>query len=152
MNIDPPPNLHYLTDEIARMKADDASSSFDGGDGGGYDRPMEKRVEKLEADVSAIKVDVATILSNYATKADIADIRADLHKVHSDISRWTLATMITVVGAMLAAVFGLSNIFKNASTPTPAPAAPAPIVIYAQPQPAVAPPAAVPTPAPGQTK
>ena len=104
-----------------------------------YDDGMLKRVEKLETDVSAIKVDVATIKSNYATKADIADVRADLHKVHSDISRWTLATIVTVIGAMLAAVVGLSVFQKNLA-PAAAPTAPAPIIIYAQPQQAVSPP------------
>jgi hypothetical protein len=108
--------------------------SIASGGGGGYDERMEARVAKLEEDVSAIKVDVATIRSNYATKADIEGVRVDLHKIHSDISRWTLATIVTVIGAMLAAVVGLSALQKNVAPSIPS-VQPSPIIIYAQPAP-----------------
>lgn len=122
-----------------------SSDSVASGGGGGYDDDMEKRLERLEEAVATIKVDVATILSNFSTKADVvelkgatttglAEVRADLHKIHSDISRWTLATIVTVIGAMIAAVVGLSAFHKNTAPPEPkAPVQQAPIVIYAQP-------------------
>jgi hypothetical protein len=88
-----------------------------------HDGDME-RLAALEARFDAV-------LPNLATKADIADIRSDVHKISSDISRWTLATMVTIIGTMLAAIFGISSVYKN-STPAAA-VQPAPIIIYSQP-------------------
>lgn len=45
--------------------------------GGGeppYDGDMEKRVEKIEADLTAIKIDIALIVANGATKTDMAEL------------------------------------------------------------------------------
>lgn len=127
--------INPVSEELAQLLERTRRAEFDGGGGGGYDEPMEERVKKLEADVSSIKVDVATIASNYATKADIGELRADMHKMNAEIKTWTLATMITIIGTMLAAIFGIATIFNNASksaVQTPATAT-APIVIYAQP-------------------
>jgi Mg2+ and Co2+ transporter CorA len=92
---------------------------------------MEVCVAKLGADLSTLKVDIATILSNYATKADIGELRADMHKMNAEIKTWTLAAMITIIGTVLAAIFGISQIIKSAIPATQ----PQPIVIYAQPAP-----------------
>lgn len=124
-----------------REQLEQLKRSFDGGGGGGYDGGMETRVVKLENELSSIKVDVATILSNYATKADIGELRADMHKMNAEIKTWTLATMITIIGTMLAAIFGLSQIFKGAQPGHVSPVQAQPIVIYAQPAPVASPPA-----------
>ena len=45
--------------------------------GGGeppYDGDMEKRVAKIEADLTAIKIDIALIVANGATKTDMAEL------------------------------------------------------------------------------
>ena len=41
-----------------------------------YDESMEKRLDKLEADVSAIKIDLAILKANSATKADVAEAKS----------------------------------------------------------------------------
>ena len=125
----PAPNLRYLTEEIKAMQ-EQPMTEFDGGDGGGYDGRMEARLTALETRLD-------TILPTLATKADIGEIRVDMHKMNAEIKTWTLATMITIIGTMLAAIFGISQIFKSTNTAPAPPAQPAPIIIYAQPAPAV---------------
>lgn len=87
------------------------------------DGGMEKRVEKLESELTAIKVDLAVIKDNYATKAD-------LHEMTSSLIKWMVGT---AVGLGAAAITVMTFVLNNA-TPKAAPSmTPAPIVIYAQP-------------------
>lgn len=115
-----------------------AAPPVDSGGGGGDDGDMVKRLEKLEADVSAIKVDVAVIASNYATKSDIGELRIDMQKATTDIQRWMIATII----GLFVGFGGLFLAMSNAMKPGASAPATAPIVIYAQPAPQPAPPAA----------
>jgi Mg2+ and Co2+ transporter CorA len=66
------------------------------------------------------ELDKATL----STDAKLGELRADMHKMNAEIKSWTLATIITIVGTMLAAIFGISQIYKGAT-----PASPAPIII-----------------------
>lgn len=74
----------------------------------------------------------------YKMNADMHKMNADMHKMNAEIKTWTLATMITIVGTMLAAILGISQIFKASNVAPVAAPSPAPIVIYAQPAPAPA--------------
>ena len=106
-----------------------------------YDGDMEPRLVKLEefaVDAKDRLVKIETRLDQTATKTDIEAVRTDLHKMHAEIKTWTLATMITIIGTMLAAIFGISQIFKTTSAP-PASGQLQPIIIYAQPPAAVVP-------------
>lgn len=136
------------------------SSSVAGGGGPSYHEGMEPRVTALEARLD-------TIVPTLATKADIGDMRADTQKAHAEmraemhaemrkmndtlhnmavemrkmnaaIKTWTLATMLTIVGTMLAAILGISQVFKASTVAPVAAPSPAPIIIYAQPAPAPA--------------
>jgi len=60
-------------------------------------------------------------------------MNADMYKMNAEIKTWTLATMLTIVGTMLAAILGISQIFKASNVAPVAAPSPAPIVIYAQP-------------------
>ena len=142
----PNSNIHQLRAELQHMIEPETKVQFDGGGGGGYDGGMETRVAKLEDFVVDARERLTRIevrLDQTATKADIGEIRSDMHKMNAEIKTWTLATMITIIGTMLAAIFGISQIYK-ASMPTASTPAiqPQPIIIYAQPAPPVAPAAA----------
>lgn len=48
------------------------------GAGAPYDGNMEKRIEKLEADVAAIKIDLGILKATSATKSDLAETKASI--------------------------------------------------------------------------
>ncbi len=94
---------------------------------------------KAEVDARLANFD-ASIKTGFAeARAEAAELRADMHKMHAEIKSWTLATMITIIGTMLAAIFGVATIFNNANKPAASAQAPQPVVIYAQPAPTSAP-------------
>jgi hypothetical protein len=82
----------------------------------------------MEHRVTALETRFDTVLPTLATKADVGEIRADLHKMNAEIKTWTLAMMMTTIGTMLAAIFGISQIFKGSAPAVPL-AQPTPIII-----------------------
>jgi hypothetical protein len=101
--------------------------------GGGeppYDGGMEHRMTALETRLE-------TILPTLATKADVealraemhqlhanlraemhemrADLRADMQKTNADIKTWALATMIAIIGTVLAGLIGVSQLYSSAA-------------------------------------
>ena len=97
-----------------------------GGNGGNpHNDPMEPRISALEARLD-------TLVPNLATKADIAEVRGD-------IKGWMLSTVLTIIGTMLAAIFGVAQVMK----PAPAPSVQQPPIIITVP---AAPPAQPVTP------
>jgi hypothetical protein len=56
-----------------------------------------------------------------STDAKLGELRADMQKMNAEIKTWTLATMITIVGTMLAAIFGISQIYKGTTPASQAP-------------------------------
>lgn len=75
----------------------------------------------MEHRVTALETRLDTILPTLSTKGDVEAVRAD-------ISRWMLATLLTIIATMLAAIFGVAQVFKGQQTP-PAPSHQAPIII-----------------------
>lgn len=118
--------------------------------GGGeppYDGSMEHRITTLEARWDAViptlatKADLAALsaelrfefreglhqnaLATSALRSEMqqsfGEVRTEMQKLSADIKTWTLATVLTIIGTMLAALIGISQVTK--ATP------PAPIII-----------------------
>ncbi len=60
-----------------------------------YDRHMDTRVSRLEADIAALKTDVAVIRSNYVTREDL---QRELHSM-----TWKFVTFVCSFGTALVA-------------------------------------------------
>lgn len=67
-----------------------------------YDGGMEKRVEKLEQDLTTLKTDVAVIRSNYSTTADIAKLGAAMQG-EINAQTWKLIIWVCSFGTALVA-------------------------------------------------
>lgn len=91
-----------------------------------------------KADVDSLRVankaefdSLRAEIEKSALRADVkfAELRSDMHRMNAEIRSWTLATMVTIIGTMLAAILGISQVYKGttlaASAPQAAPAAPA---------------------------
>jgi hypothetical protein len=108
------------------------AGKLQGGSEPPYDGLMEHRVTALETRLD-------TVLPTLATKGDLADVRTDIQRVGAELHRWMLGTVLTVIGTMLAALFGLNQVV-NKQAPSTLP----PIIINVPAAPAA--PAAAPMP------
>lgn len=70
-------------------------------------------------------VRVEARLEQTATKADVESVKSEVHRMDASIKTWMLATVLTIIGTMLAAIFGVAQVMK----PTATAAAPSPIII-----------------------
>lgn len=114
-------HLHLVYDADTNNSAP-PPQTFDTGGGGGNNGDMRDRLTALETRFDSV-------LPTLATKADIEDLRTGIHKVDATIKTWMLGTVLTIIGTMLAAIFGVAQIFKNSSTPTVQTSAPSPVII-----------------------
>ncbi|WIG56151.1 MAG: hypothetical protein OJF61_001939 [Rhodanobacteraceae bacterium] len=97
-----------MTNNVSNIRkgvspVNDASAPLAGGGDPPHDGGMEHRVTALETRLD-------TILPTLATKTDIEGVR-------SDINRWTLGTVLTIIGVVVAAVIGLNTLWKSAAAP-----------------------------------
>ncbi|WP_330983494.1 MULTISPECIES: hypothetical protein [Enterobacterales] len=102
-------NVHQI-DERRRT-----SRNGNGGDGMSGD--LEKRVEKLEANMSEIKQDLAILKTrseNFSTKSDLMELsntfkteqmalQVELHKALSGQTKWMIGAIFTAVALSLTA-------------------------------------------------
>lgn len=137
------------------------------------DPPMESRVTALEtrldatlptlatkSDMAAIETRVTDVkgdlnISLTALRGDvttaIAELKAEVHRIHTDFSRWMIATVLSIMAALIAGLFGVANIMKPSPAPAPQ-SAPIVIQVPAYQMPAT-PPAAMALPAePGKAR
>lgn len=118
-----------MSDDALFERMDAGIQALDKPSGRGNNFDLERRLIALET-----KID--TLIPTLATSADMAEVRAD-------IKGWMLQTVIAIIGAMLAAIFGVAQLMKPAPTPSPPPpqASMPPIIINVPAAPAPAAPA-----------
>ncbi|MBN9695942.1 MAG: hypothetical protein J0L85_09080 [Zoogloea sp.] len=81
--------------------------------------------KKAMTDIDNRFVRVEARLEQTATKVDVESVKAEVHKMDASIKTWMLATVLTIIGTMLAAIFGVAQVMTPAATAAPA----APIII-----------------------
>lgn len=81
--------------------------------------------KKAMTDIDNRFVRVEARLEQTATKADVESVKSEVHKMDASIKTWMLATVLTIIGTMLAAIFGVAQVMTPAATAAPA----APIII-----------------------
>ncbi|MET0857939.1 MAG: hypothetical protein ABWY27_14380 [Telluria sp.] len=70
------------------------------------------KFEELRADMEK-----AELRMNAKFDAGFDSMRAEMHKTNADIKTWALATMIAIIGTVLAGFIGLSQFYRSAATP-----------------------------------
>jgi hypothetical protein len=88
-----------------------------------YDQEMTTPTrEEVEARLETIEVRLDGRLSSMEKMMDakFAQFETILHKSSADMSKWMLATMVTIIGTMLAAIFGINQIYKGSQPATQA--------------------------------
>ncbi len=55
---------------------------------------MEKRLEKLESELSAIKLGLGIIKASGATKSDIAELKATVSEAKSNVILWVVTAVV----------------------------------------------------------
>src|SRR5260364_146179 len=98
-------HLDFVYDD-ALNNSDPPPHTFETCGGGGNNGDMGDRLTALETRFDSV-------LPTLATNADIEDLRTGIHKVDATIKTWMLGTVLTIIGTMLAAIFGVAQIFKN---------------------------------------
>ncbi len=82
---------------------------------------IEKSTLANKADIEKLRGEIEK--STLRTDVKFAELRSDMHRMNTENRSWMLATMITIVGTMLVAVFGISQVYKGAALLAPAPQA-----------------------------
>ena len=82
---------------------------------------VETRLGLVETrlDQTATKADLRALESRFgiiearldqtATKTDLSELRGEMYKSNAELKTWMLATMVTIIGTFLVALFGLHH-------------------------------------------
>lgn len=66
---------------------------------------VDTRLCKIEVRLGKMEVR----LDQTATKVDLNELRTEMYKANAEMKTWLLATMITIIGLFLVALFGLHH-------------------------------------------
>lgn len=96
-----PNHLYVVRDETPRV----TPVGFDGGE-----PPMsnlEKRVEKLEEQLSKVNTDLEVLKSNNATKTDLQEMKVVFLEKMGSQTKWIIGTIIGLFISLLGSIGGL---------------------------------------------
>lgn len=100
-------------DNLVLLKFGDKPRNGSGNGGGGMSEQLEKRIEKLEGEVSSIQKDIAVLTARseqFSTKAEVERLRGDLIKEINSVNTkitWSIfiPLMIAVLGWLAKQLF-----------------------------------------------
>jgi hypothetical protein len=75
---------------------------------------IESRLDQTATTVALGKIEarlgqIGTRLDQAATKVDLIELRVEMYKSNAEMKTWMLATMVTIITTIVAAMFGVSH-------------------------------------------
>lgn len=135
-------------------RENNAQHGFDGGDGGGYDGPMHRRVTRLEEfayearrrfdRIDATLAELGGRLDRCESRMDRMESRLEFTATKEDVERSANSIIKWMIGVLvalsMAAITIITFVLNYATLPKPAPASHVhPIIIHVPAAPAIAP-------------
>lgn len=80
---------------------------------------MEKRFLEVDTKFAEMRAEIQQVELRMNAKFDAGfeSLRAEMHKMNADIKTWALATMIAIIGTILAGIIGIGQLTLRSAVP-----------------------------------